>query len=931
MHLLPVQSRSVEETAPAVDLDLTPAEILVLSFTDTDLAVAAEAWQAEATVLPSLRLINIGRLKHPYSVDLFVEKLAAKARFVIVRLLGGADYWRYGVEELAAAARRNGFALAMLPGCHNDDPRLSDASTASSDVLARLRGYFEAGGPDNARQMLRLVSAHLGRSLTVRPPEPVASAGLYPSACRASEGPHALVLFYRSALLAADSAPIDALAEALANRGARVSAMFVTSLKDPAAIAILAPWLQAHRPDIILNTTAFSARDETGAGILDSADAPVLQTVLSGADRDGWMASPRGLGPADLAMNVVLPEVDGRLAAGPISFKSTTLPRPDLEFARTAHAPDAAGISHAADLAMAWATLRRTPRADRRLACILPDYPGKQGRAGYAIGLDTGASLATIADALREAGYDVGSAEAGREDLLVPPLASITSDKGAPLPPRPGEGTARRAGGGDSRGPALLNPTKHANGTGPISPTSQQPHPSRVPRATLPGTGREGALSGNGGAWSPLSLPSEIVEGVEPGRTGSHNLMRRLSEGEPQPILSGSDYREAFAALPPAFAAAVTAAWGEPGDDPDFIDGSFHHRYQRTGKLIVAVQPDRGSAANRRADFHDPALPPRHGYIAFYLWLRQVERCHALINLGAHGTLEWLPGKAVALGADCAPRILTGATPVIYPFIVNNPGEAAQAKRRIGAVTIGHLTPPLVTAGTHGDTADLEQRFDEYAEALALDPRRARLLGRSILEHARERGLMPADAEKASPEEALSALDNWLCDVKDARIGDGLHTFGQAPVSREDGSHADPSFHPQAGEGGEALARSVAGCGSTECFTACGPAERDGLLRALDGRFVPPGPSGAPSRGRTDVLPTGRNLYSVDPRAVPTRTAWEIGARMAEDLVTRHAQDHGEWPRRIVLNLWGSATMRTGGDDLAQAFALIGTRPAVGP
>ena len=291
------------------------------------------------------------------------------------------------------------------------------------------------------------------------------------------------------------------------------------------------------------------------------------------------------------------------------------------------------------------------------------------------------------------------------------------------------------------------------------------------------------------------------------------------------------------------------------------------------------------------------------------------EKVDAIVQLGAHGTLEWLPGKAVALSENCAPEVLLGATPVIYPFIVNNPGEAAQAKRRISAVTIGHLTPPLIAAGSYGATLELEGLFDEFAEAQALDPRRARAIAALILERGRESGLLKeCAADDKPPEEALVALDAWLCDLKEMRIGDGLHVFGRSPESAD-------GFAP--GLELEAAARDSL----SERVAASGAAESLGLLRALGGQFVPPGPAGAPARGRLDVLPTGRNLYAIDPRAAPTRNAWEIGRRAAEEILKRYAQDHGEWPKRLVLDLWGSATMRTGGDDLAQAFALIGCRP----
>ena len=795
MHLLPIQSQSLVEDAAAVDLDLTPADVLVLSFTDTDLAIAAAAWDAARDDLPSLRLVNIGRLKHPYSVDLFVEKLAARAQFIVLRLLGGADYWRYGLDELATAARHYGFGFAALPGDAREDSRLAEASTMQADDLAALWAYFQGGGVDNLGQALRFVAARMGHTIEVEPPCPASEAGVHRPACRtgAPGSPRALVLFYRSILLAADTAPITALADALAARGISVTAMFVTSLKEPASAAALDAWLGANRPDIVLNTTAFSARDRDGC-VLDRADAPVLQAILAGSDRAGWAASPRGLRAVDLAMNVVLPEVDGRIGAGVISFKAEADHQSDLEFTRVVHVPDPAGIAHVADVALAWVTLRCMPRSERRLACVLSDYPGKSGRGGYAVGLDAPRSIHAIVEHLRDASFDVESL----------------------------------------------------------------PEPTR--------------------------------------------LMHELTDGLAQPMMTLAAYCKAFKRLPEAFAGEVSSAWGNPADDQDCAEGMFRLRFIRTGKLVLAVQPDRGTAADRRAEFHDPALPPRHGYIAFYLWLRQVERCHAMIHLGTHGSLEWLPGKAAALSETCAPMALTGALPVIYPFIVNNPGEAAQAKRRIGAVTLGHLTPPLIEAGSHGDTAELEQLFDEFAEASALDAKRASLLAKAILDKAIDRGLLK-EGDGKDPEQAVTTLDAWLCDLKEMRIGDGLHTFGESPTIAEGAEERDPLME------------------------ACGASELDHLIRALDGRFVPPGPAGAPDRARRDVLPTGRNLFTIDPRAVPTRTAWEIGSRMAEELVTRYAQEHGDWPRRIVLDLWGSATMRTGGDNLAQAFRLIGARP----
>ncbi len=831
MHLLPLAQGSLDPAPAAVDVAQTPADIVVLSFSDGDLAALASAVEAEGDDgLPSLRLAGLKGLQHPFSVDLYVERVAARSRLVLVRILGGLDYWRYGLEELGAAARRHGFHLAAIPGCEQLDPRLDALSTLPVEDLRRLWRYFREGGPENLAQAFRFLAARIGRAVFWREPASLPAGAVCPSLCRpsstpthhallpsgasvgthigprvgcpsplrgegktplAAEVPHALITFYRSALLAGDTAPVAALADALQARGARVTAFAASSLKDEEAAEALARLIAADPPDVVLNTTAFSARRGEGGTALDAADAPVLQVVQSGSERDAWAASARGLGAADLAMNVVLPEVDGRILAGAISFKGTGTPDAAREFSPVQHRPDPGRIAHAADLALAWARLRRTPCAGKRLALVLSDYPGKAGRGGYAVGLDAPASLAGIAAALAEAGYGVDP----------------------------------------------------------------------VPDAAA--------------------------------------LMAHLTVGEPEPVLSLDAYGRAFAALPEPFREAVLRRWGPPGADADVAAGAFRFRIARRGALVAAVQPDRGHAPDRRADYHDAALPPRHGFVAFYVWLREVERVHALIHLGTHGTLEWLPGKAVALGAACAPEAVLGAVPVVYPFIVSDPGEAAQAKRRIAAVTVGHLTPPLVAAGAHGAAAEIEALFDEYAEAQGLDARRARLLGSAILDHARGSGLA-ADcgiAEGAEPEAALVRLDDWLCDLKEARIGDGLHVFGRG----------DPSRGP--------------------AFAGCGAAETAGLLAALDGRFVPPGPSGSPAAGRLDVLPTGRNMFGVDPRAVPTRTAYAVGLRAAAEFATRYAQDHGDWPRRLVMDLWGSATVRTGGDDLAQALALMGVRP----
>jgi len=805
----------LDEAEAAIDLGQSPADLVFLSFSDSDLGAVASAWAAQRDALPSLRLANLAKLKHPMSVDLYVEQVIAGARAVVIRLLGGLDYWRYGAEEVAHAARANGISLALLPGDGRADARLAELSTVSEAMLARLDGFFTHGGPANTAHALELM-AHLaglapdhGLAAAPLPPHGVHQLGV----AEQSERPLAVIVFYRAYLHAADLAPIDALARALDRGGLNVRALYVGSLKDRDTSGFVASTLRAWAPQIVLNATAFSARLDGAPSPLEAAGVPVLQLVHAGSGLEAWQQSSRGLSQADLAMQVVLPELDGRLLTTAISFKGEQSEVEDLEFARAAHQPSESGIAAAAKQAAAWARLATTPRHERKLALVLSDYPGAAGQAAHAVGLDAVASTAEILQLLKAEGFDVG-------------------DK---LPD----------------GKALVAELCHAAST---------------------------------------------------------------------PFLSLDDYKRLLARLDAGAGDKIMEAWGAPEDDPSVRDGHFTVRVAPHGKLIAAIQPDRGNSLDRKASYHDPDLPPRHAYVAFYLWLREVVGIHAMIHLGTHGTLEWLPGKAMALSSSCLPSALLGGIPVAYPFIVNNPGEAAAAKRRLGAVTIGHLTPPLKPAGLGNDTLELERLIDEYAAADGLDRRRTALLRQEILDRAAAAGLLAeSGAGRAQTgEDQLARLDAYLCDVKDLQIRDGLHIFGRAPEPDRRAEflaslvQSNPALDPA-----QLAAR----------FDQAAAREREALIAALAGRFVAPGPSGAPTRGRADVLPTGRNLYAVDPRAVPTRSAVVLAEKAAKELLRRHVQDHGDWPRALVMDVWGSATMRTGGEDLALALLLMGARP----
>ncbi|SEL49575.1 cobaltochelatase CobN subunit [Bosea lupini] len=816
MHLLPTSEVRLDDGEDAVDLALPPGDLVVLSFSDSDLSALAAA--APGSRL-GLRLVPLRRFKHPLSIDLLIEKTLAGSRFVLLRCLGGLDYLRYGVEQIAAACRQHGVALAVLPGDDRADERLVGYGTVPSEFAASLVGYFHAGsGAENMRRLLGRIDDYLAAlpsspELNLSPvPLPTLFA-LGPNATPLpwrealatipTDAPLVPILIYRSGVAAGDTAMVEAIAATLAERGLGPLPLALTSLKDASVAGELATLIATRKPALIVTTSAFSARDGDGF-VLDPADCPILQAVPVGSARAAWEASPRGLSAADLAMQAALPEFDGRLGAIPVAFKEEIAdPATGLTLRRLA--PDAEGVAALADLAANWVRLGRKPRSERQLALVMSDYPARGGRAGFAVGLDTPASALAIRELLDGAGYDVD--------------------------------------------PSL--------------------------DAVIPGDRRE--------------TRDDLANCYH----GS-NLMQALTEGPADFAVPLASYRAWLATIPAAARETLLASHGQPETDPACDGEAFRFRLVRFGKLAIALQPARDASPDRKARYHDPDAPPGHAYLAFYLGLREVLRADALVHLGTHGTTEWLPGKAVALSAACWPRLAVGALPVIYPYVVDDPGEAAPAKRRLSALTLGHLPPPLASHDAAGEAALLRDLVEEYSQAQVLDPRRAELVAREILDRAERTGLAAASGVTQGQDmaSALAALDAHLCDLAETAFRDGLHVFGS--------SQADPT--------------------SAET-------ERRNLLKALDAGFVPPGPAGAPHRGRPDVLPSGRNLSTLDPRALPTRSAARLGAKAAEAVIARHLQDEGDYPRRIVIDLWASPTLRSGGEDIAHALHLMGAEP----
>ncbi|MBL8905756.1 MAG: cobaltochelatase subunit CobN, partial [Rhizobiales bacterium] len=906
MHLLATQTGQIDGGAEAVDLGQSRGDIVILSAADSELASLARAFDALPGPRPNLRLVNILQLQHNLSIDLYIEKTLRHAKLIVLRLLGGAGYWTYGLSELIACAQNNKIALAVLPGDQRPDPELTAHSNLPPSVCERLQRYLTAGGPDNARNFLDYCGFLIAGGVMPPEPAPLATCGVHRQEAAPVARGVAGIVFYRSLVEGGQTEPIDELISALGSRGVSTTALYVASLRDPESIRLIGKAFAEKPPDVILNATAFavSSMGQYGGGPFAEFDCPVLQMILAGTSEQAWRDSAQGLGPRDLAMNVALPEFDGRIISRAISFKSEPrLHEPtDSRIVTYKSVPDR--VEFVADLAANWIKLRKISPSQRRIGIVLANYPNRDGRIANGVGYDTPASTIAIITALGEAGYAVGD------------------------------------------------------------------HPQ------------------NGNA---------LIENLQRGPTNAAS--KRASSCK----LPAARYRELFSVLPKSVQTAVAARWGAPESDPFFHDDAFELPAVTFGNVAIAIQPARGYNIDPKSTYHDSALVPPHGYFAFYFWLRHVFGAHVVIHNGKHGNLEWLPGKATALSCECYPDAILGPLPQLYPFIVNDPGEGTQAKRRTAAVIIDHLTPPLTRAETYGPLKDLEALLDEYYTAQDLDRRRALALKNDILELTRNQRLDLDVALTGDDDSDLQKLDAFLCELKEAQIRDGLHVFGTSPTGAQETDLlvALSRVPRHLGEGGDAsLIRAIAadlgltnfdplGCdiaapwrgprpgalekasnalwrtagdtverlerlaadlvsGKSQDFVAgdrtqlvldeiahriapklraSGTSEIAAILKGLAGRFVAAGPSGAPTRGRVDVLPTGRNFYSLDNRTVPTPAAWRLGEASARALLDRHFQDHGRYPTSVGLSAWGTSNMRTGGDDIAQALALIGARP----
>jgi len=861
--------------------------ILLLSTSDTDLITARSSGAGYRWANPSRLLLDeLPGLLHGVDV-------------VVVRILGGYRAWQHGIDAVTAG----GVPAVVVSGEQAADAELMGHSTVPAGIALQAHLYLAQGGVENLRQLHAFLSDTVlmtGRGFA--PPAATPTWGVLQraSAGRTSAGPIIAVLYYRAQQLAGNTAYVEALCEAIEAAGGRALPVYCASLRtaEPEVLETLgvadAMVVTVLAAGGAVPAVAGAGGEDDGWNVahLAALDIPILQGLCLTSSRADWTASDDGLSPLDVATQVAVPEFDGRIITVPFSFKEID------DEGLISYVPDPERCARVAGIAMRHARLRAIPASEKRVAIVFSAYPTKHARIGNAVGLDTPASAVALLRAMRDRGYRVGDLpglDAGDGDTLVHALIER---------------------GGQDRD--WLTDFQLAG------------NPVRVPAAT---------------------------------------------------------YRAWFDTLPAEFTARVVEHWGPPPGEL-FVDrGDIVIAALQADNVVLMVQPPRGFGDNPVAIYHDPDLPPSHHYLAAYHWLDTGFGADAIVHLGKHGNLEWLPGKTLGMSAGCGADAALGDLPLIYPFLVNDPGEGTQAKRRAHAVLVDHLIPPMARAETYGDIARLEQLLDEHATIAALDPAKLPAIRQQIwtliqaakMDH--DLGL----AERPGDEQfdgMLLHLDGWLCEIKDVQIRDGLHVLGQVPTGEQQldlvlailrarqlwaGERSVPGLRQALGiaedgtddraavDAAESAARGLVsalagrgwdpGCvdeltddpgvrailrfAATEVVPrlAGTSGEIDQVLRALDGRFIASGPSGSPLRGLVNVLPTGRNFYSVDPKAVPSRLAWETGAAMADSLLARYRDDYGRWPESVGLSVWGTSAMRTAGDDIAEVLALLGVRP----
>ncbi|MCJ1807189.1 cobaltochelatase subunit CobN [Flavobacterium covae] len=920
MHLIPTIPGGWNPNEDGVFyIEQSKGDILFLSAADTEIHSLNNAYKEfienlNTQDLPSLRMTNLTYLKQELTIDKYVEEVVGKAKLVICRLLGGISYYPYLVESIQIECQKKNIPVLFLSGYDVPDLELINLSNVDVSISDLVWKYFCAGGKNNLIELLYFLSYHFfeAKELVYKEPQSIPDLFLYDlkKGILSKEQTsntlfNTVILVYKSHYLADNLEPVYAIYKQLQEKNIFPIIAFVNNLRDKNTTDELYELLTQpkHSPlSSIINTTSFSIKNITendNTFIFQKLNIPIIQAIFASCTKTVWENNLFGLPPTDVAINAALPELDGRIITTAISFK-TTLGKDaitDSDILKYEAHPE--GVDFVVDFAIRWHELQNKINSEKKLALIMPNYPNKDSRLANGVGLDTPESMVRIIKALKENGYDLGN--------FIP------------------------------------------------------------------------------------SSSNELIKLI------THYITNDVDSTQARPFqvsLKLEDFYEEYESFSPYLKTQLEKQWGKPEDSPFCNNKQFAIPGFLLGNIFISIQPARGYNQDEKAIYHSPDLPPTYNYLAYYFWVNSIFKADAIVHVGKHGNLEWLPGKSIALSKEsCYPRVLLNAIPHFYPFIVNDPGEGTQAKRRNQAVILDHLIPPMTRAENYGILTRLEHLIDEYYEAFTLDNKRAGLLKKQIKTLVQEAHL-DTDLKTSVDDidELLVKLDGYLCDLKEAQIRDGLHIFGEVPKNNQlldllIALHRLPSgttkgitqalaidleldFNPLECNYADSFKKEIH---QVHCRTIGDVVEQlelisrtylsqflldrkktgylhfdevlqsimnttypkiqqttneiTNLITGLNGKYVPSGSSGAPTRGRLDVLPTGRNFYSIDVRTIPSPTAYTLGVKSAHLIIERYLQENGEYPETIGLSVWGTSTMRTGGDDIAQAFSLMGVKP----
>ncbi len=794
--------------------------------------------------------------------------------------------------------------------------------------------YIKHGGRGNWLNLLKsLLPLMGGPGLLAEPPCPqpcqalyhprlgvfenledyLAAQGLTPDDMLNGPRPVIGLWFANYLYLEENTEPIDAIFEEIERQGCLPLALLWRRYPDPTLEVKDTAWVLKNffhhqgrlLVDVVLSPMSFSISllcpgEEKH---LKGLNVAILQAPLLSTTREFWEESDQAVSPMDVSMSVCAPEGDGNLITVPAATRETSQVDP-LTGARLSRLePISERINKLVRMGRKWAALKRKPNHDKKVAIIFHNYPPRNDRIGCAAGLDSFASVALLVERLKDEGYQVERTWDDPQELAEEMVSSLSVDQRWLTP----EAMALRAAG-------------------------------------LAGAGRHQA-------WLSR-LPAPNVE-------------------------------------------HMTKDWGEsPGElfvhqDQVMINGVIN------GNVYIGIQPPRGFI-EQPEKIHDPYMSPSWHYLYYYRWIRDVFQADAVMHIGKHGSLEWLPGKSVCLSERCYPELAIMDMPNIYPYIVNNPGEGTQAKRRSYCALVNHLIPVMTNAETYEELAEVDNRVSDYLQIKDLNPQRLKVAAEEIWEAVARANLdrdleTDRDTALADFEAFLEKLHAYLNECQDTAIADGLHIMGcppqgdmlvelatqmlrvrmgSTPSLREamagqmgydldyilaNRGLRDPSGrHLTYGKALEAIHQAcldsvaqVAGEGRVDKegktpevvhaleflreillprIESCA-GEIDAAVNALSGSFVAPGPTGSPTRGQVDCLPTGRNFFTLDPYKMPTPAAWRVGVSLGDDLVARHREKTGQYPDNVGQLIWATSNMRTQGEELAQALYLMGLRP----